>query len=128
MTLLSRLTAKGTLMQVAHGVHGVQFISWVFTGNIHNFGITLSLGTIDVYDDAALVESFMEKMQTEFVNRKFWTVIIGLNMAIIIYFEIFQCHRRVPLSTSHLIKRMRYKQANPNANILSPAGKRESHH
>ncbi|MDB9921547.1 hypothetical protein OAD85_07275 [Actinomycetota bacterium] len=71
MALLSRLTAIGTLMQVVHGVHGVhgvQFISWVFTGNIHNYGIMLSLGTLDVYGDAALVESFKEKMQTEFFN------------------------------------------------------------
>jgi hypothetical protein len=91
MALLSRLTAIGTLMQV---VHGVQFISWVFTGNIHNYGIMLSLGTLDVYGDAALVESFMEKMQTEFFNRKFWTIIIGLSMAIVVYFETFNATDR----------------------------------
>ena len=94
MALLSRLTAIGTLMQVVHGVHGVQFISRVFTGNIYNYGIMLSLGTLDVYGDAALVESFMEKMQTEFFNRKFWTIIIGLSMAIIVCFETFNATDR----------------------------------
>jgi hypothetical protein len=80
-------------MQVAHS-H--QFMSWEFTSNMHNYGLTLSLGTIGVYEDAALVELFMERMQTEFLNREFWTTIVGLSMAIIVYFETFnvtdRCH------------------------------------
>jgi transposase InsO family protein len=61
--------------------HGTQFTSWSFSQNIARLGIMGSMGTIgDCYDNAPM-EAFWGRMQVELLNRKKWTTIVELSIA-----------------------------------------------
>ena len=66
-----------------------QFTAWAFTTNVAAYGIRLSLGTVgDCYDNA-MIEAFWGRMQTELLNRKKWTTIVELSVAVADYIENF---------------------------------------
>ena len=91
MAAATRKTSRNT---VIHADHGAQFTSWAFTTNVRNLGLKLSLGTIgDCYDNA-MIESFWARMQTELLNRKSWTTVVELSMAMADYIENFHNTRR----------------------------------
>ncbi len=70
-------------------VESGQFTSWAFTSNVRNYGLKLSLGTIgDCYDND-MIESFWGRMQTELLDRKTWTTVVELSLAIADYIENF---------------------------------------
>jgi len=75
-------------------VESGQFTSWAFTSNVRNYGLKLSLGTVgDCYDNA-MTESFWGRMQTGLLNRKSWTTVFELSMAMADYIENFHNIRR----------------------------------
>lgn len=91
MAAAARQTSRNTII---HADHGAQFTSWAFTTNVRNYGLKLSLGTIgDCYDNA-MIESFWGRMQTELLNRKSWTTVVELSIAMADYIENFHNTRR----------------------------------
>ena len=86
MAARTREIAKGLIL---HADHGPQFTAWAFTTNVAAYGIRLSLGTVgDCYDNA-MIEAFWGRMQTELLNRKKWTTIVELSVAVADYIENF---------------------------------------
>jgi len=83
-----------TLDTIIHADHGAQFTSWAFTSNVRNYGLKLSLGSVGDCFDNAMIESFWGRMQTELLNRKSWTTVIELSMAMADYIENFHNSRR----------------------------------
>jgi len=89
-----------------------QFTSWAFTSNVRNCGLKLSLGTIgDCYDNA-MIESFWGRMQTELLNRKSWTTVVELSMALADYIENFHNMRRRH-SSLNMLTPIEYEKINP---------------
>ena len=86
MAARTREIAKGLIL---HADHGPQFTAWAFTTNVAAYGIRLSLGTVgDCYDNA-MIEAFWGRMQPEVLNRKKWTTIVELSVAVADYIENF---------------------------------------
>jgi transposase InsO family protein len=86
---MATATRKTTTNTIIHADHGGQFTSWVFTSNVHNYGLKLSLGTIGDCHDNAMIESFWARKQTELLNRKSWTTVVELRVAMADYIENF---------------------------------------
>ena len=62
---------------------------------MRNYGLKLSLGSVGGCFDNAMIESFWGRMQTELLNRKSWTTVVGLSMAMADYIVNFRnSHRR----------------------------------
>ncbi|MDA9334059.1 IS3 family transposase [Actinomycetota bacterium] len=91
MTAATRSTTRETIV---HADHGTQFTSWAFNSIVLNYGLKLSLGTVSVCSDNAIIESFWGRMQTELVNRKTWTTVVELSMEMANYIENFHNNRR----------------------------------
>jgi putative transposase len=87
----SRPTTPETII---HADHGAQFTSWAFNSNVRNYGLKLSLGTVGDCFDNAVIESFWGRMQTELLNRKSWTTVVELSMAMADYIDNFHNTRR----------------------------------
>ena len=91
MTVSTRNTMPETIIRADHRV---QFTSWAFMSNVDFNGLKPSLETIgDCYDDA-MNESFWGRMQTELLNRKSWTTVVELSMAMADYIDNFHNTRR----------------------------------
>ena len=82
----SRVTSKGAII---HSDHGPQFTSWRFSETIRQRGLLGSMGTIgDGYDNSPM-ESFWGSMQIELLDRRRWTTVAELSMAMADYIENF---------------------------------------
>lgn len=80
----SRVTSPLT---VIHSDHSPQFTSWGFSENVRRLGLLGSMGTVgDCYDNSPM-ESFWGSMQIELLNRKRWTTIVELPVAMADYIE-----------------------------------------
>jgi len=75
-------------------VEFAQFMSWAFTINVRNYGLKLSLSSVGDCFDNAMIESFCGRMQTELLNRKSWTTVVEMSMAMAEYIENFHNSRR----------------------------------
>lgn len=66
-----------------------QFTSWGFSENIRRYGLLDSMGTVgDCYDNSPM-ESFWGTMQIELLNRKRWTTVVELSVAMAEFIENF---------------------------------------
>ena len=99
MAATGRLRAPGTIL---HSDHGTQFTSWAFSANIARFDLVRSMGTIgDCYDNSPM-ESFWGRMQTELLDRKYWTTIVELSVAMADYIVNFYNIERRHSSLNYL--------------------------
>jgi transposase InsO family protein len=62
-------------------VEFAQFTSRAFTSNVLNSRLKLSLGKVADFYNNTLIESFWGRIQTELFNRKSWTNVVELSMA-----------------------------------------------
>ena len=95
----SRVTSPLT---VIHSDHGPQFTSWVFSENVRRLGLLGAMGTGgDCYDNSPM-ESFWGSMQIELLNRKRWTTVVELSVAMADYIENFYNNERRHSSLDYL--------------------------
>jgi len=91
-----------TSSTVIHSDHGSQFTSWGFSENIRRYGLLGSMGTVgDCYDNSPM-ESFWGTMQIELLNRKRWTTVVELSVAMAEFIENFYNPSRRHSSLNYL--------------------------
>jgi len=79
-----------------------QFTSWGFSENIRRYGLLGSMGTVgDCYDNSPM-ESFWGTMQIELLNRKRWTTVVELSVAMAEFIENFYNPSRRHSSLNYL--------------------------
>ena len=86
MAARERLRDKGVIL---HSDHGTQFTSWSFSQNIERLGLVGSMGSIGDCFDNAPMEAFWGRMQVELLNRKKWTTVVELSIAMADYIVNF---------------------------------------
>ncbi len=79
---------------ILHADHGPPFTSWAFTQNCQRYGLNISMGTIGDAYEAALIESFWGRMQTELLNTQQWQTRVELAHAMADYIEVFHNQQR----------------------------------